>query len=68
MEWQLPGQIVADIGLERPPSEYIDGSITLKTFEKAARALNCTLVYALVPDESLETAVHKRAMRPISGK
>ncbi|MHB1217018.1 MAG: mobile mystery protein A [Alphaproteobacteria bacterium] len=40
-----------------------DGSITLKTLEKAAQALNCTLVYALIPDESLETAVHRRARK-----
>ena len=29
VEWQLPGQIVADIGLESPPCEAADGSICL---------------------------------------
>lgn len=28
-EFSIPGQIVADIGLERPPSHNRDGSITL---------------------------------------
>lgn len=28
-EFSIPGQIVADIGLERPPSRNRDGSITL---------------------------------------
>ena len=29
VEFVIPGQIVADIGLERPPSHNPDGSITL---------------------------------------
>ncbi len=28
-EFSIPGQIVADIGLERPPSHNRDGSVTL---------------------------------------
>lgn len=36
------------------------GSIQLATLRRAAEALNCTLVYALVPNESLETTVHNR--------
>ena len=28
-EFSVPGQIVADIGLERPPSQNGDGSVTL---------------------------------------
>jgi len=28
-EFAIPGQIVADIGLERPPSVNRDGSVTL---------------------------------------
>ena len=28
-EFAIPGQIVADIGLERPPVEHRDGSMTL---------------------------------------
>src|SRR3972149_2293310 len=39
------------------------GSIQLKTLSRAAEALGCTLVYALVPKTSLEGAVRKRARR-----
>ncbi len=37
------------------------GTIQLKTLRKAAEALDCTLVYALVPNSSLEDAVQTRA-------
>lgn len=40
-----------------------DGTVTLKTLEKAAEAIGCKLVYALVPDESLEAAVQRRARK-----
>ena len=40
-----------------------DGSITLKTLEKAAQALNCTLAYALIPNERLDAIVHKQARK-----
>jgi predicted DNA-binding mobile mystery protein A len=39
------------------------GSIQLKTLRRAANALDCTLVYALVPKTTLEDAVRKRAMQ-----
>jgi predicted DNA-binding mobile mystery protein A len=39
------------------------GSIQLKTLSRAAEALGCTLVYALVPRTSLEDAVRVRARR-----
>jgi predicted DNA-binding mobile mystery protein A len=37
------------------------GAIQLKTLRRAAEALDCTLVYALVPNTSLQDAVHSRA-------
>ena len=37
------------------------GSIQLKTLRRAAEALDCTIVYALVPNSSLGDAVHARA-------
>ncbi len=37
------------------------GTIQLKTLRKVAEALDCTLVYALVPSSSLEDAVQTRA-------
>jgi predicted DNA-binding mobile mystery protein A len=39
------------------------GAIQLKTLRRAAEALDCTLVYALVPNNSLDGAVHARARK-----
>ena len=39
------------------------GSIQLKTLRRAAEAMDCTLVYALVPNTSLEDSVAKRARK-----
>jgi|LauGreDrversion4_2_1035121.scaffolds.fasta_scaffold37870_2 predicted DNA-binding mobile mystery protein A len=36
-------------------------SLTLATLRQAAEALDCTLVYALVPNAPIEEQVHKRA-------
>jgi predicted DNA-binding mobile mystery protein A len=41
----------------------VKGSITLDSLERAARALDCELVYALVPRNPLETMVQERANR-----
>ena len=40
-----------------------DGSIQLKTLRRAAEAMDCTLVYALVPKTTLEDAVRSRARK-----
>jgi predicted DNA-binding mobile mystery protein A len=40
-----------------------DGSIQLRTLRQAAEALECRLVYALVPKTSLTDAVHSRARK-----
>ncbi len=37
------------------------GAITLATLRRAAEALDCTLVYALVPNQSLEAMVKEAA-------
>ena len=39
------------------------GSMQLKTLSRAAEALDCTLVYALVPKTSLDESVNARARR-----
>lgn len=39
------------------------GAVQLSTLRRAAEALDCTLVYALVPNTSLENAVKQRARR-----
>jgi predicted DNA-binding mobile mystery protein A len=46
------------VGLEKAEASK---AITLETLERAARALDCTLVYALVPRKPLETIVQERA-------
>jgi predicted DNA-binding mobile mystery protein A len=53
---EVKPQTVLDI----EKSEETD-SIQLKTLRRAAEALDCTLVYALVPKTSLEAAVQTRA-------
>lgn len=52
------------VGLEKAEASK---AITLKTLERAARALDCTLVYALVPRKPLESLVQERA-RQVAGK
>lgn len=37
------------------------GTVTLGSLRRAAEALDCTLVYALVPNETLETTVQRQA-------
>src|SRR5689334_6307097 len=39
----------------------VEGSLTLNTLEKAAQAMGCRLIYAIVPEDSLEAIVHKQA-------
>ena len=39
----------------------VTGSITLESLGRAARALDCELVYALVPRKPLETVIEERA-------
>ena len=39
----------------------VTGSITLESLERAARALDCAFVYALVPRKPLETVIEERA-------
>ncbi len=46
------------VGLERSEAK---GSIELATLRRTAEALDCTLIYALVPNKSLETTVRERA-------
>lgn len=41
----------------------ITGAASLDSLERAARALDCRLVYALVPREPLEARVRDRALR-----
>jgi len=47
--------------IPRLEQDEITGSVTLKTMQQAAEALDCTFIYALVPRTSLEDAVRDQA-------
>ncbi len=57
------------IGLSQPRISLmekgeVDGSISIKTLEKAAHGLGCRVVYALVPEEgSLQSLREKQALK-----
>jgi len=61
-------QLGARIGIRPQTVETIEkseaaGTIQLNTLRRAAEALDCTLVYALVPNSSLEAVIEGRARR-----
>lgn len=62
------GQLGRRMGVSRQRAEALEraekgGSLTLDSLERAARALGCTFVYALVPIKPLEKIVEERAMK-----
>lgn len=60
---QLAGRMgIAQPSLSRLEKNEKSGSITLTSLRRAADALGCDLVYALVPYRSLEQTIHDRAM------
>jgi predicted DNA-binding mobile mystery protein A len=59
-------QLAERLGVEPPRVTLMEKaeltkSLTLRSLEKAAQALDCRLVYALVPNTSLEDTVHRQA-------
>ena len=61
-------QLARRLGVSQPRVLAIEkaeatGSIKLESLERAARALDCRLVYTLVPRKSFETMVEDRARR-----
>ena len=61
-------QLALRIGVSQPrvialEKGEVRGSLTLHTLEKAAEALDCTLVYALVPNRSLDALVRAQASK-----
>jgi predicted DNA-binding mobile mystery protein A len=48
-------------GVGKLEASEADGSIRLQTLRRAAEGLDCTLVYALVPNSSLEEIIDQRA-------
>jgi predicted DNA-binding mobile mystery protein A len=59
-------QLASRMGIRQPSVVAIEqselrGSIELATLRRAAEALDCTLIYALIPNRSLESTVRERA-------
>jgi predicted DNA-binding mobile mystery protein A len=61
-------QLAMRMGIKQPTLTEIEqselrGTIQLTTLRRVAEAMDCTLVYALVPNKSLETTVRERARK-----
>jgi predicted DNA-binding mobile mystery protein A len=59
-------QLAKRLGIRQPSLVALEqseakGTIELATLRRAAEALDCTLVYALVPNKPLETTLRDRA-------
>jgi predicted DNA-binding mobile mystery protein A len=62
------GLSTAQLGIKQPSVVAIEqsearGTIELATLRRVAEALDCTLVYALVPNQPLEQTMRDRARR-----
>jgi predicted DNA-binding mobile mystery protein A len=60
------GQMAKRLGVHQPRIIELErgeatGNITIKSLERAAEALGCRLVYALIPNEPLADTMRKRA-------
>jgi predicted DNA-binding mobile mystery protein A len=60
------GQLAKRLGVQQPRIIELErgeatGNITVKSLERAAQALGCRLVYALVPEEPLADTIRRRA-------
>ena len=63
-----PAQLAKRMGVSRPRINTLEkaektGATTLKSLRQAAEAMDCTLVYAFVPNGSPEDIVQTRAWR-----
>lgn len=61
-------QVAQRLGVSKPristmEKDELRGALTLATMERAAKAMGCRFVYAIVPDESLQSLVEKQARR-----
>ncbi|MBI5938275.1 MAG: mobile mystery protein A [Betaproteobacteria bacterium] len=61
-------QLAKRMGVSQPRVVTLEkaeanGAITLESLERAARALDCRLVYALVPRQSLDELIEEQALR-----
>ncbi len=59
-------QLAKRMGVRQPSvvaleQSEVNGTIAFATLRRAAEALDCTLVYALIPNQPLEATVRERA-------
>ena len=47
--------------ISKAEQDELTGSVTLKTMQNMASAMNCRFVYAVVPENEIETIIKKRA-------
>lgn len=47
--------------ISKAEQDELTGSVTLKTMQNMAQAMNCRFVYAIVPDNKIEEIIKKRA-------
>jgi predicted DNA-binding mobile mystery protein A len=60
----LAGRLgLAPSGVSRIERDELSGKVRLETLRRLAEALDCTLVYALVPNSSLEATVRAQAKK-----
>ena len=52
---------IDNAGVLRMEQREIEGALTLETLDRAARAMDCRLIYAIVPEHSLEEVLDQRA-------
>lgn len=70
----MPAAALADrMGVTEPAVFALErterkGTAQLDTLRRAAEALNCTLVYAFIPERELEQQVRERAERIVDGE
>ena len=62
-----PTQFAARLGVSRPrivqlEKDEMNDAVTLRTLRHAAEALDCKLIYALVPNKPIEDLVRDRAV------
>ena len=61
-------QLAERLGVSQPrivklEKSEMDGSLTLESLERAARAMGCRLVYVLVPEKPLGKTLEERALK-----
>ncbi|MEE9355707.1 MAG: mobile mystery protein A [Methylococcaceae bacterium] len=52
--------------ISKAEQDELTGSVTLKTMQNMAAAMNCRFVYAVVPDNKVEEIIKKRAYQKAS--